>query len=251
MLHANNYALGEKPQYGYSGYRPYNSNVGSNSNCNHFNSNCNINNNSNCNINTQIDNYNYNYNSFYAPDSNYDYRTFSPNAPSTGSLSSDDLLPDLWEPESSAPTSALSTPEYLPQPAVMLRDASLEYARSLLPHSLLAPLTEENLGTLDEKSQSGLDFRKPSKPHKSRQGLMSLTSSKGKGINTQLYKTELCVLFVKMGVCPYGNKCQFAHGNNDLKRVERPANWRSKPCANWTKYGLCRYGKRCCFKHGD
>ncbi|RCK54901.1 mRNA decay factor CTH1 [Candida viswanathii] len=70
-------------------------------------------------------------------------------------------------------------------------------------------------------------------------------------INTQLYKTELCASFMKMGVCPYGNKCQFAHGENELKHVDRPPKWRSKPCANWSKYGSCRYGNRCCFKHGD
>ncbi|KAG2732118.1 hypothetical protein G9P44_004535 [Scheffersomyces stipitis] len=70
-------------------------------------------------------------------------------------------------------------------------------------------------------------------------------------VNTQLYKTELCVSFMKMGICPYGNKCQFAHGENELKTVERPPKWRSKPCANWAKLGSCRYGNRCCFKHGD
>ncbi|KAK6204251.1 zinc finger-containing protein [Scheffersomyces amazonensis] len=70
-------------------------------------------------------------------------------------------------------------------------------------------------------------------------------------VNTQLYKTELCASFMKMGICPYGNKCQFAHGENELKNVERPPKWRSKACANWTKFGSCRYGNRCCFKHGD
>lgn len=70
-------------------------------------------------------------------------------------------------------------------------------------------------------------------------------------INTQLYKTELCASFMKTGVCPYGSKCQFAHGENELKHVDRPPKWRSKPCANWSKYGSCRYGNRCCFKHGD
>jgi len=69
-------------------------------------------------------------------------------------------------------------------------------------------------------------------------------------VNTQLYKTELCASFMKMGICPYGNKCQFAHGENELKSIERPPKWRSKPCANWSKFGSCRYGNRCCFKHG-
>ncbi|CAK9439731.1 uncharacterized protein LODBEIA_P38310 [Lodderomyces beijingensis] len=79
-----------------------------------------------------------------------------------------------------------------------------------------------------------------------------LTSNSNKpAVNTQLYKTELCGPFMKTGTCTYGSKCQFAHGEEELKHVERPPKWRSKPCSNWTKYGSCRYGNRCCFKHGD
>lgn len=70
-------------------------------------------------------------------------------------------------------------------------------------------------------------------------------------VNTQLYKTELCQSFIKIGICPYGNKCQFAHGENELKIIERSPKWRSKPCSNWSKFGNCRYGNRCCFKHGQ
>lgn len=177
-----------------------------------------------------------------------------------------------------------SKPRSNPPPGLaataVLRDSSLEYAQSLLPHSLLMPLTQENL-----------DFHKAAKPEayndmyvfdrqdveqgplphmtKERNGSVSSTSSSAhssnscslgfsktlksnaKSLNTQLYKTELCLLYMKTNVCPYGSKCQFAHGESELKRVERPSNWRSKPCANWTRYGLCRYGKRCCFKHSE
>lgn len=233
---------------------------------------------------------------------NYHVSTFSTSSlPSASSFtdSLDDLLPDLWlEPAQhrqngqfyplAAPyTSPIispgsASPNYHlvsgPHPSmagtntVMLRDASLEYAQSLLPHSLLAPLTEENLdynmAVLDRdemfnfEQQQTQQQAKPSHNHhhghnahhhtKSRQNsVLSTSSTKGRNINTQLYKTELCVLFMKMGLCPYGNKCQFAHGEHDLKRVERPANWRSKPCVNWAKFGSCRYGKRCCFKHGE
>ncbi|KAG5419039.1 GCN1 [Candida metapsilosis] len=65
-------------------------------------------------------------------------------------------------------------------------------------------------------------------------------SPKAKSVNTQLYKTELCGPFMKTGTCPYGIKCQFAHGESELKHIERPPKWRSKPCANWAKYGSCR-----------
>merc|ERR1719149_536016 len=34
------------------------------------------------------------------------------------------------------------------------------------------------------------------------------------------YKTVLCKNFVAAGKCPYGKKCQFAHGQNELR--ERP-----------------------------
>lgn len=232
--------------------------------------------------------------------------TFSTSSsPSASSFtdSQDDLLPDLWLESPSngpngqngpAPLSAMqplqsanqafspnynfsvasgaqSSMSFGPNTA-MLREASLEYAQSLLPHSLLAPLTEENLDynlavssleysddifnfeqqQAQQQTRPALHNHNCHNHHKSRQDSVSSTSScKGKNINTQLYKTELCVSFMKMGLCPYGNKCQFAHGEHDLKRVERPANWRSKPCANWAKYGSCRYGKRCCFKHGD
>lgn len=179
---------------------------------------------------------------------------------------------------------------------VMMRGSSLEYAQSLLPHSLLAPLTEENLDFYQKKQSASpnhenfytFDNQRPTQLHKPgvkyssslgenlanastehhshdstcqprnpklRNGSVSSCHSNGtpkqKNINTQLYKTELCVSFMKMGVCPYGSKCQFAHGEDELKQVERPANWRSRPCANWSKFGSCRYGKRCCFKHGD
>lgn len=188
--------------------------------------------------------------------------SLSPSASSSSfSSSQEDLLPDLWleSPKcNSSPTfQDFSAPSPSPWGQVMLRDESLEYAQSLLPHSLLVPLTQENLGTLDEdifdfEEQQTQQARQHN--HKLRNSSVSSASSSTKtqmrSLNTQLYKTELCMLFIKVGMCPYGNKCQFAHGKQDLKVVERPSNWRSKPCANWAKFGACRYGKRCCFKHG-
>lgn len=68
--------------------------------------------------------------------------------------------------------------------------------------------------------------------------------------NTELYKTELCASYMSTGGnCPYGEKCQFAHGREELKAVDRPPKWRSKPCQNWVKTGSCSYNERCCFRH--
>lgn len=46
---------------------------------------------------------------------------------------------------------------------------------------------------------------------------------KGKPIikDHQTYKTVLCKTFEKTGSCPYGDKCQFAHGRGEL-RISRP-----------------------------
>lgn len=68
--------------------------------------------------------------------------------------------------------------------------------------------------------------------------------------NTELYKTELCASYMSTGGnCPYGEKCQFAHGPEELKTVDRPPKWRSKPCQNWVRTGTCSYNERCCFRH--
>lgn len=68
--------------------------------------------------------------------------------------------------------------------------------------------------------------------------------------NTELYKTELCASYMNSGGnCPYGEKCQFAHGETELKIIDRPPKWRSKPCQNWLKTGSCSYNDRCCFRH--
>ncbi|KAG5354405.1 Zinc finger protein 36, C3H1 type-like 2-A [Yarrowia sp. C11] len=68
-------------------------------------------------------------------------------------------------------------------------------------------------------------------------------------INSELYKTEMCSSFQKTGSCSYGEKCQFAHGEHELKNVDRPPKWRSKLCQNWLRTGTCAYNDRCCFKH--
>lgn len=51
--------------------------------------------------------------------------------------------------------------------------------------------------------------------------LASLAASQQqkKKVNTKLYKTNLCRTFSKTGDCPYGAKCQFAHGEAELRPV--------------------------------
>ncbi|KAG5457707.1 MAG: hypothetical protein BJ554DRAFT_2211, partial [Olpidium bornovanus] len=47
----------------------------------------------------------------------------------------------------------------------------------------------------------------------------------------------------------YGAKCQFAHGNEELRTVERHPKHKSVMCKTFWEKGSCPYGQRCCFIH--
>ena len=39
-------------------------------------------------------------------------------------------------------------------------------------------------------------------------------------------QTELCATFSRVGSCPYGHKCQFAHGVDELRVRQVRQQWR-------------------------
>jgi len=47
----------------------------------------------------------------------------------------------------------------------------------------------------------------------------------------------------------YGDKCQFAHGYNDLKDVNRHPKYKTDYCKTFHSKGFCPYGPRCHFIH--
>lgn len=65
------------------------------------------------------------------------------------------------------------------------------------------------------------------------------------------YKTELCKKFQNTGHCPYGFKCRFAHGNEELIVKNQGANYKKKPCKTFQEKGYCPYGSRCSFQHDE
>ncbi len=65
------------------------------------------------------------------------------------------------------------------------------------------------------------------------------------------YKTELCQKFMETGNCPYGIKCRFAHGKNELNSKILNINYKKKPCKSFYQFGFCPYGSRCLFLHND
>ena len=65
------------------------------------------------------------------------------------------------------------------------------------------------------------------------------------------YKTELCKKFQSTGKCPYGHKCRFAHGKEELICKLQGLNYKKKPCKTFNEKGYCPYGSRCSFKHDE
>ncbi|KAG9314592.1 hypothetical protein JVU11DRAFT_5394 [Chiua virens] len=66
-----------------------------------------------------------------------------------------------------------------------------------------------------------------------------------------LYKTELCRSWEEKGTCRYGTKCQFAHGEEELRTVARHPKYKTEICRTFWVSGACPYGKRCCFIHTE
>lgn len=66
-----------------------------------------------------------------------------------------------------------------------------------------------------------------------------------------LYKTELCRSWEEKGTCRYSNKCQFAHGEDELRKVPRHPKYKTEICRTFWVSGSCPYGKRCCFIHTE
>ncbi|CAG8682271.1 14025_t:CDS:2, partial [Gigaspora margarita] len=66
-----------------------------------------------------------------------------------------------------------------------------------------------------------------------------------------LYKTEMCRNWEERGSCRYGNKCQFAHSDAELRKVTHHPKYKTEICKTFWQNGTCPYGKRCCFIHND
>jgi len=51
-------------------------------------------------------------------------------------------------------------------------------------------------------------------------------------------------------MCKYGDKCQFAHGQEELRPLPRHPKYKTEPCRSFHSTGVCPYGPRCHFIHG-
>ena len=96
-----------------------------------------------------------------------------------------------------------------------------------------------------------------------------ITILKLQGPANPRYKTILCKTFSNGQICPYGDKCQYAHGTQELrmfpsqnylpnmgvgannKSQNNYLNYKIVKCKNWEKDHTCKYGAHCTFAHGD
>ncbi|XP_013889627.1 zinc finger protein 36, C3H1 type-like 2-A [Austrofundulus limnaeus] len=76
-----------------------------------------------------------------------------------------------------------------------------------------------------------------------------LPQKSGSQVNSTRYKTELCRPFEESGSCKYGDKCQFAHGYQELRTLSRHPKYKTEPCRTFHTIGFCPYGPRCHFIH--
>lgn len=92
-----------------------------------------------------------------------------------------------------------------------------------------------------DSTMSDLSPKHPSSP--------SNASSTSANNLHSLYKTELCRSWEETGSCRYGNKCQFAHGQNELRPIARHPKYKTEICRTFATNGTCPYGTRCRFIH--
>ena len=65
-------------------------------------------------------------------------------------------------------------------------------------------------------------------------------------------KNELCRNFLETGFCKYHDKCQFAHGIQELRQHHSTNNkYKTKKCISYFERGQCSYGERCNFRHHE
>ncbi|CAG9333694.1 unnamed protein product [Blepharisma stoltei] len=64
------------------------------------------------------------------------------------------------------------------------------------------------------------------------------------------FKTEICRNW-ENGFCEFGEKCTFAHGQDELRSKEGLPIKQSKACKQYFELGYCLLGSKCASEHAD
>lgn len=120
--------------------------------------------------------------------------------------------------------------------------------------------SRSSLGPVSTKAQlsntQSSNGRLPKEPHKKLDRSFSEPAEKKNSSLSAIgpssrYKTELCRSFAEVGMCKYGDKCQFAHGDEELRTITRHPKFKTENCKSFHSTGFCPYGPRCHFIHNN
>lgn len=170
-------------------------------------------------------------------------------------VSSPSKLGDSWTNSWVAQTKVESSPK----PKIGLEKAGVEVEPLVGDFN---SLTLANQTSLEDEFQLPLDESEfdPSFPSSSSSSLAQspeqkrMNNKKKPNIEEELskqslYKTELCRSYQETGTCRYGQKCQFAHGEHELRPILRHPKYKTEYCQRFAVQGHCPYGNRCRFIH--
>ena len=101
----------------------------------------------------------------------------------------------------------------------------------------------------DERRQLGVEWALES--HSQESVVAAAAAAAARRVDLRRYKTELCRSYAETGQCRYGQKCQFAHGPDELRPLVRHPRYRTELCHSFHVNGFCPYGSRCNFIHSD
>ena len=80
-------------------------------------------------------------------------------------------------------------------------------------------------------------------------------SQQSEDITSPQYKTTLCKNYQDSGKCDFAARCQFAHGQLELRTLgqnylQLNPQYKTAMCSHFTEHGSCPQGHNCQFSHG-
>uniref|UniRef100_UPI003AAAB9CF mRNA decay activator protein ZFP36 n=1 Tax=Centroberyx gerrardi TaxID=166262 RepID=UPI003AAAB9CF len=150
--------------------------------------------------------------------------------------------------ESSLPSQLPNSAQWVKQGYSAQRSLSMVETGSTTAANLGWPGTEIKHSPSDT---SPTPLNSSSSLPSSTSSLFSTASSASTSSSSSRYKTELCRSFAESGICKYGGKCQFAHGGEELRDLNRHPKYKTEPCRTFHTIGFCPYGIRCHFVHNN
>ncbi|XP_035628723.1 mRNA decay activator protein ZFP36L1-like isoform X3 [Oncorhynchus keta] len=152
-----------------------------------------------------------------------------------------------WTPCSlSASSSALST--HATESATMTSSHWGQNTEASLPSRLKMSFWAERSVSMVEPSTCTLGWASTEPKHPPASPIGGPVSGSP---TSSRYKTELCRTFAESGICKYGGKCQFAHGFDEMRDLNRHPRYKTEPCRTFHTIGFCPYGIRCHFVHNN